>query len=85
MVEVLRPQTKRTMIAVFRSYGSIGNDGTTSQTSERCLTGTKSFLEELLYIHVYYNKYSFFLTLPTIVTTKAHHTFLLLQQTNYIT
>jgi|GEM_PF-2970675 len=54
MIEVFRPQTKRAMIAVFRSYGSIGNDGAASQTSERCLTRTKSFLGELVNIHMYY-------------------------------
>jgi hypothetical protein len=41
-IEMFGPQTERTMVAVFGSEGSIGNDGATSQTSERCLTGTKS-------------------------------------------
>ncbi|MFZ2025510.1 MAG: hypothetical protein WAV51_04455 [Microgenomates group bacterium] len=42
---MLRPETQRTMITVFGSYGSIGNDGMTSQTPERCLTKTKSLCE----------------------------------------
>lgn len=42
-----RPETKWAMVSVFGADRSIGNYGVTSQTSERCLTQTKSLLEEL--------------------------------------
>jgi len=45
------------MVSMLSSYRSVGNDGMTSQASERCLTQTKSFLEELnLNIHRNYIK-----------------------------
>lgn len=44
VVDVFGPQTERTVVAVSGSDSGIGDDGTTSQTTECCLTKTKSFL-----------------------------------------
>lgn len=47
-----RPQTQRTVISMLGSYGSIGDDGATRQTPERCLTGAKSCFE-LWYLNIH--------------------------------
>jgi hypothetical protein len=38
------------MISIFGPYGCIGNDGVTTQTSERCLIRAKPFL--LLFFNI---------------------------------
>ena len=46
-IEMPGIQTIRTVIAILRSDCDIGNDGTTRQTPEVCLTRTKSFFVRL--------------------------------------
>jgi len=46
IIDVFGPQTIRTVVSVTGSEREVRDDGTTSQTPERCLTRTKPFSEE---------------------------------------
>jgi len=55
-----RPQTQGAVISIFGPYGSIGNDGVTTQTSERCLIRAKPFLLLFFNIRGNFNIYTAF-------------------------